>query len=106
CARPGSYAQSASGQSGALFEAEHEVRVLDRLPGRALDEIVDRGGADGRLRALVDPDCDVARVGAVQPAGVHALLHGHERLRVVARAVERLDLGLGEWPAQAGVARD
>ena len=38
--------------------------------------------------------------------GVHALLDRDERLGVVARVVQRLGLGLGERPAQPGVARD
>ena len=39
------------GQAGALVEAEHQVGVLDRLAGGALDEVVERGGDDRGARA-------------------------------------------------------
>ena len=58
------------GEPGRLGQAEHEVAVLDGLPGRALAEVVDGGDDDGAAGPGVG--------GGLQ---VHAVRAGHRRGR-------------------------
>src|SRR5581483_12507853 len=45
-----------------LIVAEHQVQILDGLPGRALAEIVDGGEDAKRLRSPVEHEGELAKV--------------------------------------------
>src|ERR1700730_14597295 len=49
-------------QAGGFVVTEHEIQVLNRLAGRALAEIVDRGEHAQSLRTAVEHEREVAEV--------------------------------------------
>ena len=51
-----------SREARGFFKSEREVHVLDRLPRRALDHVVDGRDRDERPRAFVDVQRDVAEI--------------------------------------------
>src|SRR5690554_4509131 len=53
-------------EAGGLVEAAHEVRTLDGLPRRPLDEVVDGGEDDEPTGARIDPGGDLR---GVRPEG-------------------------------------
>src|SRR4051812_17111035 len=79
-----------------LIEAEHQVEVLHALSGGALPDVVDRG--EGNHPApLLDRDVQVALVGAPHRAQVwRAIEDPHERLALIALAIERLQVALAD----------
>src|SRR6266852_4941310 len=56
-----------------LREAEHEVHVLDRLPGRALDQVVEGRADDGAALDAICGDADESHVGTTHVAGLRHL---------------------------------
>ncbi len=73
---------------GGLVEAEREVRVLDRLAGGALAEVVDRGDHDPAAGRLVLERGDLGGVGALEPREVG---HGVDHLDDVRPGVRGLE---------------
>ncbi len=72
-------------ESRFLGEAEHEVHVLQRLAGGALDEVVDHADDDGPALDSVLEDSDEAVVAAPNVPRVRNLTlakHVHEGLRL------------------------
>ena len=56
-------------EAGGLVEAEHQVEILQRLAGRALDQIVEGRDDDGAARQPVGEDADMAIVRAAHMLG-------------------------------------
>jgi hypothetical protein len=89
--------------AGRLVESQHQVGVLHRLPGGALDQVVDRGGRDHRLAGLVDPHRHLAAVsaaGGLRPRHLDLLDERLVRVVVVVQGGRRL---LVEGPGQPPV---
>ena len=92
--------------------SEREVRVLDRLSGRALAEVVDRADDDGRPGRPIGEDRDLRGVGPLYPGELRGHVLGQDAHRRRGRvggleqgarlARVRLDVGRRDEPAPDG----
>src|SRR5439155_13774915 len=82
-------------KTGRLRQAEHQVHVLDRLPGSALDEVVLRRKHEREIGSLRAVDGNAYRVRSPYAAGIWRRPGSHhvdEWFAGVAFLVERLQI--------------
>src|SRR3546814_7222732 len=96
-------------QTSGLFQTEHQVHVLDRLPRGALDEVVQHRDHDRMSRPAIRKNSDDAQVRAADVAGRrHPALRkdADERLAVVAAPKPVSQIGHGRTVGPHAIDRE
>ncbi len=63
-------------EPGCFIESQHEIHVLNGLPGSALYQIVDRRNQNKTVPGNIQLKADITKIGAADIAGVRQLVVG------------------------------